>query len=349
MARSKQITVFERAHILVLRKQGHSEREIAKIVKVSKNGVHTTLQRQLQTGSSEDKKRSGRPRTTSENTDKLIVVTSKRNRHLTASEIAAEVSTATGKTMHVSTVKRRLAEAGLRGCVAARKPLLRPVNKKKRLLWAKNHVGWKPEQWKSVLWTDESKFEIFGNRRRQFVRRRPGERYLEACLTPTVKHGGGSVMVWGCFTEEGVGELVKIDGIMRKEHYHRILQNNAIPSGIGLAGYGFTFQQDNDPKHTSLLCRNYLAKKEADGILNIMVWPPQSPDLNPIELLWEELDRRVRASAPKSQSEMWGCLEENWNSINSEILVKLVKRMPRLCKAVIKANGGHFDEKKLPL
>ena len=90
-------------------------------------------------------------------------------------------------------------------------------------------------------------------------------------------------MVWGCFTEGGVGELLKIDGILRKEQYHRILQNSAIPSGIGLAGYGFTFQQDNDPKPTSRLCKSYLESKEAEGVLDIMIWPPQSPDLNPIE------------------------------------------------------------------
>ena len=303
----------------------------------------------METGSTDSKKRSGRPRTTCEGTDLAIAVISKRDRHLTAPEIAAEINTTNNKKVSVATVKRRLGEAGLKGRVAAKKPLLRAVNRKKRLEWAKTHLTWTMEQWKSVLWTDESKFEIFGSRRRQFVRRLAGERYLDSCLTSTVKHGEGSVMVWGCFTEGGVGELVKIEGIMKKEHYHRILQRSAIPSGIGLAGYGFTFQQDNDPKHTSRFCKNYLESKEAEGILNIMIWPPQSPDLNPIELLWEELDRQVRQSAPKSQTTMWESLQRTWNSLDPKILTKLVRRMPRLCKAVIKAKGGHFDEKKLPL
>ena len=136
---------------------------------------------------------------------------------------------------------------------------------------------------------------------------------------------------------------------MKKEQYHRILQNSAIPSGIGQAGYGFTFQQDNDPKHTSQLCKSYLESKEAEGVLDIMIWPPQSPDLNPIELLWEELDRKVRQTAPKSKTAMWESLRETWHSLDQSILTKLVRRMPRLCKAVIRAKGGHFDEKNLPL
>ena len=77
---------------------------------------------------------------------------------------------------------------------------------------------------------------------------------IPECLVPTIKHGGGSVMVWGCFSSAGVSDLVKIEGIMKKEQYKTILENNAIPSGLRTIGHGFVFMQDNDPKHTSKLC-----------------------------------------------------------------------------------------------
>lgn len=154
-------------------------------------------------------------------------------------------------------------------------------------------------------------------------------------------------MVWGCFSYDGVGELVKINGIMQKEHYHEILQRSAIPSGIALIGYGFTFQQDNDPKHTFRLCKSYLESKESEGVIEVMEWPPQSPDVNPIELLWEELDRQARMMCPTSEKTMFDCLKEAWNNLTMEKLRKLIERMTRICAAIIRARGGHFDEKRL--
>uniref|UniRef100_A0A667YN29 Transposase Tc1-like domain-containing protein n=1 Tax=Myripristis murdjan TaxID=586833 RepID=A0A667YN29_9TELE len=141
-----------------------------------------------------------------------------------------------------TTVKRRLRQSGLHGQIAARKPLLRRGNKQKRFVWAKKHKEGTLDQWKSVLWSDESKFEIFGSNRRVFVRRRKGERMDSTCLVPTVKHGGEGVMVWVCFAGDTHG-------------YHSILQRHAIPSGLRSVGRSFIFQQDNDPKHTSRLCK----------------------------------------------------------------------------------------------
>ena len=84
------------------------------------------------------------------------------------------------------------------------------------------------DEWKQVLWIDESKFEVFGNKRRVYVRRSAKEKMPTQCLVPTVKCGEGSVIVWGCFSLDGVGDLHKINGIMRKEHYRDILETSVI-------------------------------------------------------------------------------------------------------------------------
>ena len=207
--------------------------------------------------------------------------------------------------------------------------------------------NWTMEQWHNVLWTDESKFKLFGSHRRVYVRRRTNERYSEDCLFPTVKHGGGSVMVWGCFGGKKIGDLKKVKGILNKKGFHNILMRYAIPSGLRNIGENFVFQEDNDPKHSFNLCRNYLNSKEQKGVLKRMVWPPQSPDLNPIELLWDELDRKVKAKINTNVGELFKNLEIAWREIEKETLVKLVERMPRLFKAVLKAKGGHFDESKV--
>ena len=102
-----------------------------------------------------------------------------------------------------STVKRRLCNAGLLIRVAKKKPYLRLANKRKRLRSAKEH-----------------RHEVFGSHRRTFVR---SEKMLEECLTPSVKHGGGNVMVWGCFGAGKVEDLYKVKGMLNKEDYHSIL------------------------------------------------------------------------------------------------------------------------------
>lgn len=343
----KELTTEKRSAIIALRKIGYSFRLIAKETKVSKGAVQKTIERYSSTDSFKSRERCGRPKITNLAEDRNIVITSKRNRKLTAPEITAHFNTNRSTKVSVDTVKRRLRNAGLFGRVAVKKPFLRKENMKKRLKWAHEHKNWSLEQWKNVLWTDESKFEIFGSKKRTYVRRKPGERMMNQCVVPKVKHGGGSVMVWGCFGNNKVGDLFKINGILRKEQYNSILIHHAVPSGLRLIGQNFIFQQDNDPKHTSKLCLNYLDQKSYQNVLKVMKWPAQSPDLNPIEKLWEELDRKVRIKCPTSESHMWELCQEAWNKIDSNILNKLINRMSGVCSEVIKKKGGYIDENKI--
>lgn len=156
-------------------------------------------------------------------------------------------------------------------------------------------------------------------------------------------------MVWGCFGGKRCGDLKKIDGILKKEGYYNILVRHAIPSGLRNIGRNFVFQEDNDPKYSSNLCRNYLASKERQGALQRMIWPPQSSDLNPIELLWDELDRKVKAETKTNVQELFDNLQEAWGEIEKTTLVKLVERMPRICQAVLRAKRGHFDEARVSI
>ena len=101
------------------------------------------------------------------------------------------------KNMSRYTVRRRLCEAGLYSRIAAKKQLLRKQNNVKKLLWTKAHKDRTIEHWNKVLWTDESKLEIFGSNRRVYVWQRVDERAAAPYITPSVKHRGGSVMVGG--------------------------------------------------------------------------------------------------------------------------------------------------------
>ena len=134
-----------------------------------------------------------------------------------------DISLAISKKVSLSSVRRALQSFGMNGRVACEKPLLRKANVRKRLEFAKKHLNWSEKEWSQVLFTDETKVEVFGSHRRTFVRRKAGERYQNECLVPTVKFGGGSVMCWGAICSNGVLPLHRIDGIMTKETYHQIL------------------------------------------------------------------------------------------------------------------------------
>ena len=158
--------------------------------------------------------------------------------------------------------------------MAVKKPCLTTIHKQKRLVWAKEHKNWTVEEWNRVLWSDESKFEIFGNKCRSFVRCRVEKRMLEQCTMQTIKHGGGNIMVWGCFGGGQVGSIAKIDRKMTKEVYLKILKEHVSVCGTELIGKGFVFQQDNDPKHTAKVVKQYLNEKQEEGLLKVMTWPP---------------------------------------------------------------------------
>lgn len=347
MGKRKELSSETRNSIIILREEGYKLKEIAKRLKVSIGGVQRALSRHAQTGSNATLPRSGRRKATSHAEDKYVRVSSLRNRRLTVPQLTAQLNSTRQKPVSKSTVRRRLTAAGLHGRISSRKPLLRLQNKQKRLRWAQEHANWTKEQWNTVLWTDESKFQLFGSNRRVYVRRRQGERASPQCITPTVKHGGGSVMVWGSFAAGKVGDLYKVEGILNQHGYHSILQRHAMPSGTRLVGPNFVLQQDNDPKHSSKLCKNYLEKKQEAGVLTVMTWPAQSPDLNPIELLWDELDRRVRSKQPTNLRQLWEFLQQEWSEIPASYLENLVARMPKLCQAVIKAKGGYFEETRI--
>lgn len=224
------------------------------------------MKRFKETASFEDRYGRGRNGILSEEDCRALYLNCLRNRRKALPLLVAEFNIGREFQISLTTARRYLKTFGLIGRVAAKKPLLRPQNVRKRLVWALKHRRWTLEQWYKVLFTDETKTELYGSKRRTHVRRRCGERYLRACIQSTVKHGGGSVMAWGGMSAHGLTPLKRIVGIMDKKYYHGILQRQVIPGGLKLIGNGFVFQEDNDPKHASKYCRNYIAKKEKQGI-----------------------------------------------------------------------------------
>ena len=115
------------------------------------------------------------------------------------------------------------------------------------------------EDWKRVIWSDETKINRFGSDGKQYVWKKKGQPLLEREVAPTVKHGGGNIMVWGCMGWNGVGTMVEVEGRMDGKQYVKILEEGLLESiqNSNISPADIIFQQDNDPKHTSNLATKF--------------------------------------------------------------------------------------------
>lgn len=257
---------------------------------------------------------------------------------MSAPKLVTELFDEHEKTVSAQTVRRIIKKYGYNGRAARKKPFINLRNRKVRLNFAMEHINKDPSWWNDVIFLDESKFNLFGSDGRTMVWRKPNTEFKRQNLQPTVKHGGGHVMVWGCISSKGVGNLVFIDEIMNQHSYLKILKENLRQSADKM-GIKETFKlyQDNDPKHKAHQVRLWLLY----NCPSVIDTPPQSPDMNPIENLWNELNRRVRQKPVSSIPALKARLLEEWNKIGNDYTSKIISSMPKRLSDVIANKGYH--------
>lgn len=328
----------ERNMMIGYAESGKPYREIARIFNVHHTSVSRLHKKYKITGNVRTKKGTGRKKKTGKREERIITRLVVSGECSNAAELQQNLARNHNLHISTSTIRSRLRDEGLFARIKARKPWLQPRHIRHRLEWAKNHKNLRKSGWGRILWSDESKFKLYQSDGRQWCYMREGENLSKRTTVPTIKHGGGGVTVWGCFSSRGVGKILKIEGNLTAEKYKNILRYHMKPSAQDIYGKsGWIFQQDNDPKHTATIVKNYFRQSGVE----VLDWPSQSPDLNPIEHLWKELDRRVRKNHhPTNLDGLWEALKKEWYSIPVEVCKTLVHSMPRRCQAVIKSSGG---------
>lgn len=326
VGRGKHCSEAEREVIKNLRKKGKTYREIKEILGCSDQMIANALSYKQKAETR------GRKRKTSSLDDRRIVRYSKTDPNASSMVIQKELNLA----VSTVTVRRRLLENNLFARSPRKVPLLTKKQAAARLKFAKEHINWPKEKWRNILWTDESKIVLYGGTgSRQYVRRPPNTEYDGKYTKKTVKHGGGKVMIWGSFSYYGVGPIHDIKGIMDQRVYVDIMDRVMLPYAEWNMPLKWVFQQDNDPKHTSKLSKEWFRVSMVD----VMPWPAQSPDLNPIEHLWGDIKKSVAEVKPSNTAQLWNAVREAWERIPLKRCRDLIDSMPRRCAAVIKNKG----------
>lgn len=360
MARGSPLSSDLRNSIIHAHKNGNSTHKIGRDFNLPRTTVQGIINNNKKRGNNDIGIKSGRPRIANDFDRRTLRRLIKQKRFSTASSLNDRWRASIKKGVPKSTCIREVKKLGYKfstvifewmkvcqcHCTALSfryvlfqpraKPLLTKIQMKKRLEWAKEHQNWVQRQWDSVIWSDESKFEVHFDNPQGLVIRTAAEANNSDCLRRKVKYPG-SIMVWGCMSSQGVGVLHIIDGTVNAAVYGSILTWHLLPSieTLQTADGEFIFQQDNAPCHKARSITSWFTANE----IQVLPWPANSPDLSPIENLWGKMKKSLRESPIFTIAALKERVVQVWSQILPEECQKLVSTMPRRIKEVIHRKG----------
>jgi len=284
--------------------------------------VYDNLTKLRESGSIQRIEGSGRPKKITADASRALAQFICRDSSISTRTLSTKLSL-TGLNVSRKTIGRHLAEIGYQKDLSRATPMLTADHKRKRVEWAQKHLN---DDWDNTLFTDETAFQLFRNTVERWYK---GKRPVRPMPKDRTK-----IFAWGGFCVKGKTSLYCFSEIMNAEFYVNILRRH-LPEIEDLLGDEWRFQQDNDPKHTSRLAKNFLQ----DNMPEVIDWPSNSPDLNPIENLWSIVKRNVEKKMPKNTDDLRLFMVKEWDDIPESTLIGLVGSMKRRCELIIENNG----------
>ncbi|UYV61889.1 hypothetical protein LAZ67_1006967 [Cordylochernes scorpioides] len=324
----KQTDAFTRGMVIGLKRAGWSIRQIAADTHLGASTVHRLWRRWLEQGNVAIYRNVGATRVTSARVDRRILRQAVAAPQATCTAILQHVQDTRDHSISTRTISRRLVANGLHSCRPLRRLSLTRPNRRQRLEWCRARSTWMTE-WHRVVFSDESRFCLSSDSRRVRVWRRRGERSNPAAIVerPTVRQRG--IMVWGAIAYDSRSPLLRIQGTMTAQRYvDDVLRPVTLPYLQGVPNA--LYQQDNARPHTARISQQALQD------VQMLPWPPYSPDLSPIEHVWDIIGRRLHAfPQPRSEDELWQMVEREWRAIPQDAIRTLIDSLPRRVAACI--------------
>ena len=345
--RTTELSPQLRSRLCELRNLGYSFPHIHKIhPEVCLSTIKTTYYREANRINNQSKPRTGAPRKLSdEQRDHLYDIATHQNPHITNRELVNEVD----GTVKKRSIQRLLREMGRRKWRQKQRPEIKDSHAERRLQWARMYESFTPDMWARVKWSDECMVERGAGIRPVWTFTRPCDQLVKHDIQE--KRCGKSVkkMFWAAFGQDTRTGLIPLDGDPDSRRggitarvivslYEAFLPTILQPGDI--------FMQDNASVHTARITRAIL---QSMGV-STMIWPPYSPDLNPIENLWSLMKAEIYKLYPDleqaddTEETLYYLIEaakEAWHEIDSTILYNLSVTMPHRVQAVIDADGWY--------
>lgn len=245
-----------------------------------------------------------------------------------------------GHVLSAQTVRKRLRESNLRCRRMLKRPRLTPAHVSNRERWGMQRVHWRLQQWRRVIFTDESRFRLFRADGRIRVWRGPREE-LQHRHVQTSEGQAPSLHVWAGISLRGKTELVFLRNSVNASTYKEILEDHVHPFIVDKFGgtENCILQDDNATPHRATCVQEF---KQELGIRTLK-WPSRSPDMNPIEHVWSYMKKKIHnfGNPPENLQQLEDAMRECWDQLPQTFLRRLICGMPRRVTSLLTARGGH--------
>jgi len=251
--------------------------------------------------------------------------------------LSEQIIAGCGLTCGRVSLERWMNNNGLSRTKAKRSIFLRDVNRVKRLEFETRMMLWTDEELNLILWTDETMVKAYPNGEQVFYRALQNRSDI---ISPVVQQGGSGQMLWGCVSYHAYGPLEAIEGHVTGVSYLKLLKDVVKPEMDTSRDRGrrLVYQQDNAKPHTTPAVLEFFENWE----YIVLEWPPQSPDLSPIENIWNVMKMKMKAlrPRPRTTATMRNEMMKIWDELEDELRVNIVGSFRERLKLCIAANGG---------